>query len=57
MKLVAVLVLALSLAAFAAEKPKAALASASVQAASETLDFETIARIRDEGFNHSHIME
>ena len=57
MKLVAALALALSLAAFAAEKPKAALASASVQSATETLDFETIARIRDEGFNHSHIME
>jgi carboxypeptidase Q len=55
MKSVTVLVLALSLSAFAAEKPKAA--PASDQPAVETLDLETIARIRDEGINHSHIME
>jgi len=48
-------VLALSLCAFTADKPKLALASA--QPVAETLDLETIARIRDEGFNHSHIME
>jgi len=55
MKIVAAFVVALSLSAFAAEKPKAA--SAPGQPAVETLDLETIARIRDEGINHSHIME
>src|SRR5579863_4754242 len=52
--------LALSLCAFAAEQPKAPDAPAvpeAAQPAIETLDLETIARIRDEGFNHSHIME
>ncbi len=44
----------MSLSAFAAEKPKAAPGPA---LAAETLDLATIARIRDEGFNHSHIME
>ncbi|HLW86408.1 MAG TPA: M20/M25/M40 family metallo-hydrolase [Candidatus Sulfotelmatobacter sp.] len=48
---------ALSMSAFAAEKPKAAPAPAAAQPATETLDLEAIARIRDEGFNHSHIME
>ena len=57
MKIFAALFLALSLSAFAAEKPKAAPASAPAQPAAETLDLETIARIRDEGFNHSHTME
>ena len=52
---IAVVLLATSLCAFAWEKPKAA--SASVQPAAEALDLETIARIRDEGFNHSHILE
>ena len=55
MKIVAAFFLVLSLSSFAAEKPKAA--PALVQPAVETLDLETIARIRDEGFNHSHIME
>src|SRR5580698_11156443 len=55
MKIVTALFLALSLSGFAAEKPKTAPAPA--PAATETLDLETIARIRDEGFNHSHIME
>src|ERR1700689_5922877 len=55
MKIVTALFLALSLSGFGAENPKAAPAPA--PAATETLDFETIARIRDEGFNHSHIME
>ena len=50
-------VLAISLSAFAAEKPKAAAAPAPVPSATEMLDLETIARIRSEGFNHSHIME
>jgi carboxypeptidase Q len=49
------LLLAVSLSAFAAEKPAAAPASA--QPAIETLDLAAIARIRDEGLNHSHIME
>jgi carboxypeptidase Q len=52
--------LALSLCAFAAEQPKvpdAPAVSEAAQPAIETLDLETIARIRDEGFNHSHIME
>src|SRR5580698_9446318 len=55
MKIVTALFLALSLSGFAAEKPKTAPAPA--PAATETLDLETIARIRDEGFNYSHIME
>ena len=57
MKIFAALFLALSLSGFAAEKPKAAPAPAPTQADAETLDLETIARIRNEGFNHSHIME
>jgi carboxypeptidase Q len=52
-------VLTLSLCAFAGEKPKpvASAAPSTTQPAVETLDLETIARIRDEGFNHPHIME
>jgi carboxypeptidase Q len=52
-------VLTLSLCAFAGEKPKpvASAAPSTTQPALETLDLETIARIRDEGFNHPHIME
>lgn len=46
---------ALSLCGFAAEKSKTSAAPA--QAAAETLDLETIARIRAEGLNDSHIME
>src|SRR5271170_773762 len=59
MKIVVSVFLVVSLSAFAAEKPRAASASASTpaQVVGETLDLETIARIRDEGFNHSHIME
>jgi carboxypeptidase Q len=51
--------LTLSLCAFAGEKTKPAIAptSSPTQPAVETLDLETIARIRNEGFNHSHIME
>jgi carboxypeptidase Q len=49
------LLLALSLSAFADEKPKAA--AAPPQPATESLDLDTITRIRDEGFNHSRIME
>src|SRR3984957_15680890 len=55
MKISAVFVLVLSLSAFAADKPKPVPAPS--QPAVETLDLETIASIRDEGFNHSHIME
>lgn len=54
MKIIAA-VLALCLSGFAAEKPKTA--SAPTQPAAETLDLDAIARIRDEGLNHSHIME
>ncbi len=52
-------ILAFSLCAFAAdkEKLKPAPAASATQPAVETLDLETIARIRDEGFNDSHIME
>ncbi len=52
---IAIALLTISLCAFAAEKPKAAPAAA--QPAVESLDLATIARIRDEGLNHSHIME
>ena len=62
MKIAIALFVALSLSVFAAEKPEAAPASAAAQPAAaqpaaETLELETIARIRAEGFNHSHIME
>ena len=57
-------VLAVSLCAFGAEQPAAkstpaapSLAPSTAQPAVETLDLATIDRIRDEGFNHSHIME
>ena len=55
MKIVIAGVLAISLCAFAAEKPKTP--PASTEPAIETLDLDAIARIRDEGLNHSHIME
>jgi carboxypeptidase Q len=62
MKIIIAGILAFSFCAFAVdkdkekekEKPKAPTPS---QPAVETLDLETIARIRDEGMNHSHIME
>jgi hypothetical protein len=59
MKTLIAFVLAVSLSAFAGEKPKGVPTSASATAEPgvENLDLETIARIRDEGFNHSHIME
>ena len=47
--------LALSLCCFAAEKPKTSAPSA--DPAAEAVDLDAIARIRDEGLNHSHIME
>ena len=52
---IAIALLMLSLCAYAAEKPKAAPAAS--QPAVENLDLATIARIRDEGLNHSYIME
>ena len=55
MKIADAVLLALSVCALATEKPK--VPPASGQSAAETLDLDTIARIRDEGFNHSHIME
>jgi hypothetical protein len=55
MKIVTAFVLALCLSAFAVEKPKAAAAPA--PPAVEVPDLDAITRIRDEGFNHSHIME
>ena len=51
----ALTLLALSLCGFAAEQSKTSARPA--QAAAETLDLETIARIREEGLNDSHIME
>jgi hypothetical protein len=50
----AIAVLTMSLCALAAETPKAASAA---QPEAENVDLATIARIRDEGHNHSHIME
>ena len=58
MKILLASLLAISLCAFAAEKPKASPAPRPAAAAStEALDLDAIARIRDEGINHSHIME
>lgn len=57
MKIVtSIAVIALCLSAFAAEKPKPAPAAA-VTASGEVIDLDAIARIRDEGFHRSHIME
>ncbi|MDR3725392.1 MAG: M20/M25/M40 family metallo-hydrolase [Terracidiphilus sp.] len=59
-----VLVLALATVGFAADKPKSAAAQQAqvdpyteVQPATETLDLTMYQRIRDEGLNHSHVME
>jgi carboxypeptidase Q len=58
MKIAISAVLAFSAFAFAAEKPKAtAPEPASAQPSVETLDLDTIGRIRDEGFHHSHVVE
>ena len=54
MKTLAIALLACSLSAFGVEKPKT---PPPVQPVVETLDLATIARIRDEGLNHSHIMD
>jgi len=55
MRIATIALLVFSFSALAAEKPKTATVPA--QPSSETLDLATIARIRDEGFHHSHIME
>ena len=52
---ISLLVFTFTLPALAAEKPNAS--SGTAQPAAEPLDLATIARIRDEGFHHSHIME
>jgi hypothetical protein len=58
MKIFLASVLAIALSAFAAEKPKPAPAPPQPTAEKpEILDLNAIARIRDEGINHSHIME
>src|SRR6202142_1502976 len=56
--------LAAALVAHAAEKPKSAASApagtdpyAEVQPATETLDLSMYQRIREEGLNHSHVME
>src|ERR1700726_3845132 len=51
-----VVLVVLCVSSFAAEKPKPA-PTATVAPSAETLDLDAIARIRDEGFHHSHIME
>ena len=62
----AILVLSLPFAVNAADKPKAETAKSAVsrvdpytevQPAMETLDLATYQRIRDEGLNHSHVMD
>ena len=65
MRIATTLLLAVSLSVlgsesvYAVDKPGAQSTSTSTQAqpSTETIDLATIARIRDEGFNHSHIME
>jgi hypothetical protein len=58
-----VVLLTAGIALYAAEKPKQAAAPAAtdpyaeVQPATETLDLNMYQRIRDEGLNHSHVME
>ena len=55
--------LAVAVALYAADKPKQAAAPAAVdpytevQPATESLDMTMYQRIRDEGLNHSHVME
>ena len=58
MRIALVALFAFSVSALAAEKPAAVATPAATSSCNyETLDLATIARIRDEGFNHSHIME
>ena len=62
-RLLPAVLLAVSLSLQAADKPKPAPASAAVdpyaeqQPTTETLDLAAYQRIRDEGLNHSHVME
>jgi len=55
MRITATLLLAVSVSALAADQP--AVQPSPAQPPVETLDLVTIARIRDEGLNHSHIMQ
>src|ERR1019366_4813597 len=63
LRLAPAVLLAAAVVLYAAEKPKAAAAPAAtdpyaeVQPAQETLDLNMYQRIRDEGLNHSHVME
>ena len=52
----AVVIVAFCRSSFAAEKPKPAPA-VTVAPSNETLDLDAIARIRDEDFHRSHVME
>jgi hypothetical protein len=63
-RLIPAIVLIAAVTLFAAEKPKPAAKApaatdpyAEVQPATETLDLNMYQRIRDEGLNHSHVME
>src|ERR1019366_404593 len=63
LRLAPAVLLAAAVVLYAAEKPKAAAAPAAtdpyaeVQPAQETLDLNMYQRIREEGINHSHVME
>ncbi|MGA2047326.1 MAG: M20/M25/M40 family metallo-hydrolase [Terracidiphilus sp.] len=63
MRIAIVVLLALCVSLSAAGEPRKNVApdpapqSSAAQPASESLDLDTIARIRDEGLNHSHILE
>jgi hypothetical protein len=63
LRLLPAVLLAASLSLYAADKPKPAPVSVAVdpyaeqQPATETLDLAAYQRIRDEGLNHSHVME
>ncbi len=63
-RFLSVLILSASVCLYAAEKPKKTEAApaatdpyAEIQPSSETLDLAMYQRIRDEGLNHSHVME
>jgi hypothetical protein len=63
LRIFSALLLSATVALYAAEKPKSVTATAAtdpyaeVQPATETLDLNMYQRIRDEGLNHSHVME
>jgi len=57
MKLIAAVIFALSLATFAADKNTDKPKPVTSQPATETLDLDAITRVRDEGMNHSHVMD